>query len=161
MRMKDLLGTDSICLDGDADTKQEVITQMVRLMAKRGNINNLEKYEKGVLAREKEGTTGVGEGIAIPHCKSDAVDAPGLAAMILPKGVDYDALDGEPVYIVFLIAAPDTKDNVHLDVLSKLSVLLMDEEFTKALQKARTPEEFLEIMDRAEAEKDASEKSEG
>ena len=148
MRVRDLLGAESIELQGKAATKKEVIEQMVQLMAKRGNINDLEKYEKGVFAREEEGTTGIGEGIAIPHCKSDAVSAPGLAAMVLPQGVDYDALDGQPVHIIFLIAAPDTKDNIHLDVLSRLSVLLMDEEFTKALQKAATPEEFLDVIGR-------------
>ena len=157
MRVRDLLGAESIELQGKAATKKEVIEQMVQLMAKRGNINDLEKYEKGVFAREEEGTTGIGEGIAIPHCKSDAVSAPGLAAMVLPQGVDYDALDGQPVHIIFLIAAPDTKDNIHLDVLSRLSVLLMDEEFTKALQKAATPEEFLDVIDRAEKAKDEEE----
>ena len=93
MRVRDLLGAESIELQGKAATKKEVIEQMVQLMAKRGNINDLEKYEKGVFAREEEGTTGIGEGIAIPHCKSDAVSAPGLAAMVLPQGVDYDALN--------------------------------------------------------------------
>ncbi len=157
MKVRDLLSAESIELQGKASAKKEVIEQMVRLMAKRGNINDVEKYERGVFAREEEGTTGIGEGIAIPHCKSDAVSAPGLAAMVLPQGVDYDALDGQPVHIIFLIAAPDTKDNVHLDVLSRLSVLLMDEEFTKALQKASTPEEFLEVIDRAEKAKDEEE----
>lgn len=132
MKVRDLLSTESIELAGKAGSKAEVIEEMVSLMEKRGNLDDVEKYKKGVFAREKEGTTGIGEGIAIPHCKSDAVNAPGLAAMVLPEGVDYDSLDGAPAHIIFLIAAPDTKDNVHLDVLSKLSVLLMDENFTAA-----------------------------
>ena len=126
-------------------------------MAKSGKINDVEKYRKGVYAREEEGTTGIGEGIAIPHCKSDAVSRPGLAAMVIKDGVDFDALDGEKVSLIFLIAAPNTEDNVHLDVLSKLSVLLMDENFTSGLRNAKTVEEFLSVIDRAEAEKDAEE----
>ena len=126
-------------------------------MAKSGKINDVEKYRKGVYAREEEGTTGIGEGIAIPHCKSDAVSKPGLAAMVIKDGVDFDALDGEKVSLIFLIAAPNTEDNVHLDVLSKLSVLLMDENFTSGLRNAKTVEEFLSVIDRAEAEKDAEE----
>lgn len=124
---------------------------------KSGKINDVEKYRKGVYAREEEGTTGIGEGIAIPHCKSDAVSRPGLAAMVIKDGVDFDALDGEKVSLIFLIAAPNTEDNVHLDVLSKLSVLLMDENFTSGLRNAKTVEEFLSVIDRAEAEKDAEE----
>ena len=104
------------------------------------------------MAREEESTTGVGEGIAIPHGKCDAVTRPGLAAMIIRDGVDYDSLDGEPVNVLFLIAAPNTKDNVHLDVLSKLSVLLMDEDFTAALKAAKTTDEFLKVIDDADKE---------
>ena len=115
----------------------------------------MEKYRAGVFAREEEGTTGIGEEITIPHCKSDAVSRPGLAAMVVTDGVDYDALDGEKVDLIFLIAAPNTKDNVHLDVLSKLSVLLMDESFTRGLRNAQTIEEFLDVIDIAEADKDA------
>ena len=106
-----------------------------------------------VFAREEESTTGVGEGIAIPHGKCAAVNRPGLAAMVIKDGVDFESLDGEPVTLLFLIAAPDTKDNVHLDVLSKLSMMLMDEEFTKSLRNASTAEEFLEIIDKADEEK--------
>lgn len=163
MRVKDLLSVNSIDLNGRAVDKTDAIKQMVSLMQKRGNLSDVEKYCKGVFAREEEGTTGIGEGIAIPHCKSDAVTEPGLAAMVLKDGVDFDALDGEKVHIIFLIAAPDTKDNVHLEVLSRLSVLLMDENFTADLQKAGTPEEFLEVIDRAEAakEEEEAEKTEG
>ena len=157
MKIRDLLAAESIQLSGTAAGKQEALDKMVDLMAKSGKINDVETYRKGVYAREEESTTGIGEGIAIPHCKSDAVDRPGLAAMVLPDGVDFDSLDGEKVDLIFLIAAPNTKENVHLDVLSKLSVLLMDEDFTKNLRNAKTVEEFLSIIDAAEAEKDAEE----
>ena len=157
MKIRDLLAAESIQLSGTAAGKQEALDKMVDLMAKSGKINDVETYRKGVYAREEESTTGIGEGIAIPHCKSDAVDRPGLAAMVLPDGVDFDSLDGEKVDLIFLIAAPNTKENVHLDVLSKLSVLLMDENFTKNLRSAKTVEEFLSVIDAAEAEKDAEE----
>lgn len=157
MKIRDLLAVESIDLNGKVNGKNEALDAMVALMAKSGRINDVEKYRKGVYAREEEGTTGIGEGIAIPHCKSDAVSRPGLAAMVIKDGVDFDALDGEKVSLIFLIAAPNTEDNVHLDVLSKLSVLLMDENFTSGLRNAKTVEEFLSVIDRAEAEKDAEE----
>lgn len=157
MKIRDLLAVESIDLNGKVNGKNEALDAMVALMAKSGKINDVEKYRKGVYAREEEGTTGIGEGIAIPHCKSDAVSRPGLAAMVIKDGVDFDALDGEKVSLIFLIAAPNTEDNVHLDVLSKLSVLLMDENFTSGLRNAKTVEEFLSVIDRAEAEKDAEE----
>ncbi len=161
MRVRDLLGVESISLAGAPKDKSEAINQMVELMCKKGNITDADAYLKGVFAREEEGTTGIGDGIAIPHCKSDAVSAPGLAAMVVPEGVDYDALDGAPVNLIFLIAAPNTEENVHLDVLSRLSVLLMDEKFTAGLKAAKTPEEFLAVIDAAEADKvEAEEKKE-
>lgn len=160
MRIIDLLDERSIMLDADVKTKQETLDTAVELMVESEKINNKEKYLKGVYAREEEGTTGIGEGIAIPHCKSDAVSKPGLAAMVIPNGVDFDALDGEPVQLLFLIAAPDTEDNVHLDVLSKLSVLLMDEEFTTNLKKAKSVKEFLQIIDDAENVKDGGKSEE-
>lgn len=154
MRIKDLLAPECIELRGAASDKTDVLNQMVDLMAKSGKLTDVETYRKGVFAREEEGTTGVGEGIAIPHCKSSAVQAPGLAAMVVPDGVGFDALDGAPVHILFLIAAPDTRDNVHLDVLSKLSTLLMDDNFTQSLIHASSVDEFLAIIDRAESKKD-------
>lgn len=154
MRIRDLLDVRSIRLDGVANDKADVLNQMVELMSKSGKINDVETYRKGVFAREEEGTTGIGEGIAIPHCKSKAVSKPGLAAMVVPDGVEYDALDGAPVNLLFLIAAPDTKENVHLDVLSKLSVLLMNEDFTNGLKNAKSVAEFLTVIDRFENEKD-------
>lgn len=157
MKIRDLLAPESIDLNGSAAGKKEVLDQMVALMAKSGKINDVETYRKGVYAREEESTTGIGEGIAIPHCKSDAVSKPGLAAMVLKDGVDFDALDGEKVHLIFLIAAPNTEDNVHLDVLSKLSVLLMDENFTNSLKSATSVDEFLAVIDKAEAGKDEAE----
>lgn len=150
MRITELLDKRSIRIDGAPKSKNEALDQMVELMAKSGKINDLEAYRQEVYRREEEGTTGVGEGIAIPHGKGAFVDKPGLAAMVVKDGVDYDSLDGEPVHLIFLIAAPNTKDNVHLDVLSKLSVLLMDEDFSRALQNAKSPEEFMKIVDEAD-----------
>ena len=152
MRITELLDKRSIRIDGAPKSKNEALDQMVELMAKSGKINDLEAYRREVYRREEEGTTGVGEGIAIPHGKGAFVDKPGLAAMVVKDGVDYDSLDGEPVHLIFLIAAPNTKDNVHLDVLSKLSVLLMDEDFSRALQNAKSPEEFMKIVDEADQE---------
>ena len=157
MKIRDLLAAESIELNGKVTGKKETLDAMVDLMAKSGKINDVEVYRKGVYAREEESTTGIGEGIAIPHCKSDSVSRPGLAAMVVPEGVDFDSLDGEKVNLIFLIAAPNTKENVHLDVLSKLSVLLMDEDFTANLRNAKTVDEFLHVIDAAEAEKDAEE----
>ena len=157
MKIRDLLAAESIELNGKVTGKKETLDAMVDLMAKSGKINDVEVYRKGVYAREEESTTGIGEGIAIPHCKSDSVSRPGLAAMVVPEGVDFDSLDGEKVNLIFLIAAPNTKENVHLDVLSKLSVLLMDEDFTANLRNAKTVDKFLHVIDAAEAEKDAEE----
>ena len=157
MRVRDLLAPQCIELNGNASGKKEVIEKMVDLMEKRGNLADKEVYKKGVFAREDESTTGIGDGIAIPHCKSDTVKAPGLAAMVLPKGVEYDSLDGKPVNIVFLIAAPNTKDNVHLQVLSRLSALLMDETFVNNLRNAKSTDEFLSIITKAEDAREAEE----
>ena len=153
MRITDLLDKQSICLNGAPKDKKEALDQVVDLMAKSGKINDVEAYRQRVYAREEESTTGIGEGIAIPHGKCDAVTKPGLAAMVVKDGVDFDSLDGEPVHLIFLIAAPNTEDNIHLDVLSKLSVLLMDEQFTADLLNAKSVDEFLEIVDKADDEK--------
>lgn len=151
MRITDLLKKEGIELNGSVANKTEAIEKMVDLMAATGRLKDKEAYKKQVFLREEEGTTGVGEGVAIPHGKCDAVKEPGLAAMVVRDGVDYDALDGEKVDLIFLIAAPNTKDNVHLDVLGLLSVLLMDEEFTASLRKAKTVDEFLAVIDRTES----------
>ena len=153
MKITDLLKRESVELSGTPESKGQAIDQMVELMAKGGNISDLQRYKEGVLKREEEGTTGIGEGIAIPHAKTDAVSAPGLAAMLVPQGVDYDALDGQPVHMIFLIAAPNTEDNVHLEVLSRLSMLLMDDEFRTNLLDAADVTEFLAYIDEAERKK--------
>ena len=153
MRITDLLDVRSISLNAASADKSQTLDAAVSLMTRSGKINDEEAYRKQVYAREEESTTGIGEGIAIPHGKCDAVEKPGLAAMVIPGGVDFDSLDGEPVTLLFLIAAPNTEDNVHLDVLSKLSMMLMDEDFTKSLRAAKTPEEFLAIIDQADEEK--------
>lgn len=153
MRITDLLDKRSVLLDGAPKTKNEALDQIVELMDRSGKIRDLEAYRKQVYLREEESTTGIGEGIAIPHGKCDAVERPGLAAMVVKDGVDFDSLDGEPVTLMFLIAAPNTEDNVHLDVLSKLSVLMMDEDFSHSLREAKSVEEFLSIIDKADDEK--------
>lgn len=153
MRITDLLDKRSISLNGAPKSKQEALDEVIELMNKSGRLSDAESYRKQVYAREEESTTGIGEGIAIPHGKCSAVNSPGLAAMVVKDGVDFDALDGEPVNLIFLIAAPDTEDNVHLEVLSKLSMMLMDEEFTAALRQADSVEEFLGIIDRADEER--------
>lgn len=150
MRITDLLDKRSISLDAAPADKKATLDMAVELMAKSGKLLDVEQYRAQVYAREEESTTGIGEGIAIPHGKCDAVKTPGLAAMVIKNGVDYDSLDGEPVTLLFLIAAPNTKDNVHLDVLSKLSVMLMDENFTTSLRNAESVEEFLQIIDAAD-----------
>ena len=153
MRITELLDKRSISLTAAPASKIEALDMAVDLMAASGKIRDKEAYRKEVYLREEESTTGVGGGIAIPHGKCDAVEKPGLAAMVIKDGVDFDSLDGEPVNLIFLIAAPNTKDNIHLDVLSKLSILLMDEQFSENLKKASTPEEFLQIIDEADEEK--------
>ena len=158
MRITDLLSKESIALNVQAVSKQDVINQAVMLMAKKGNISDVESYKAEVFRREEEGTTGVGDGIAIPHGKGSFVKEPGLAAMVIPQGVEYDAMDGQPVHLLFLIAAPNTEDNVHLDVLANLSVLLMDENFTKKLCAASSVEEFLAIVDSADKKEENVEK---
>lgn len=152
MKIIDLLDDKSIRLNAEVHNKKEALDTLVDLMDASGKLNDIETYRKGVYAREEEGSTGIGEGIAIPHCKSAAVNQAGLAAMVAPKGVEFDSLDGEPANLFFLIAAPDTADNVHLDVLSHLSVLLMDPDFTGKLREAETVEEFKKVIEMAENE---------
>ena len=150
MKITELLDKRSISLDAAPASKSEALDLAVELMAAGGKLSDVEAYRRQVYAREEESTTGIGEGIAIPHGKCDAVKKPGLAAMVIRDGVDFDSLDCEPVTLLFLIAAPNTKDNVHLDVLSKLSVLMMDEAFSASLRNAETVEQFLSIIDQAD-----------
>lgn len=152
MKIIDLLDDRSILLQGQVQSKKEALDTLVELMNASGKLKDVETYRNGVYEREKEGSTGIGEGIAIPHCKSAAVKEAGLAAMVVPEGVEFESLDGEPANLFFLIAAPDTADNVHLDVLSHLSVLLMDPEFTGKLKNAKSVEEFKKVIEGAEGE---------
>ena len=153
MRITDLLDKRSISLDGAPRNKQEALDMAIDLMKGSDKINDQEAYRKQVYKREEEGTTGIGMGIAIPHGKCNAVDRPGLAAMVIKDGVDFDSLDGEPVHLLFLIAAPDTEDNIHLEVLSKLSMMLMDDNFTQSLKNASSVDEFMEIINKADEER--------
>ena len=160
MKIADLLAKESIGLQAKVGSKADALEHLVALMAKSGKLADEAEYKRCVLAREEEGSTGIGEGIAIPHAKTNAVKAPGLAAMIVAEGVDFASLDDQPAKLFFLIAAPDTEDNVHLDVLSRLSTLLMDEDFTTALYAAKSSQEFLDIIDKFEAVKLAEEAEE-
>lgn len=153
MRIVDLLNKDSILLNGAPKSKTEAIDMLVDLQMKSGNISDREIYKQGILAREEKGSTAVGEGIAIPHAKSSAVKAPSLAAMTVPGGVDYEALDDEASDVLFMIAAPDTEADVHLEVLSRLMTLLMDEDFRAKLLSAKDTDEFLSVIDTAEKAK--------
>lgn len=155
MKIIDLLTTTSISLGESPKDKTQTIELAVELMAKNGNISDKTAYKKSVLEREEVSSTGIGGRIAIPHAKGDFVTKPALAALTIPNGVDYDSLDGGLVNVVFLIAAPNSKDNLHLDVMAKLAVLLMDENFINELKNASTPEEFLSIISKAESEKDS------
>lgn len=160
MKITDLIKNDSIYLNVEASQKEEVIKKAVELMNNNGNIINKDEYLKLVMKREEEGSTGIGEEIAIPHGKGDSISAPGVAAMVIPNGVDFNSLDGNPVKLLFLIAAPNSKENIHLEVLSRLSTLLMDEKFRKDLLNAKSKDEFLKIIDQSEKEKIEDEKEE-
>lgn len=153
MRITDLLDRRSVSLTAAPGSKSEALDMAVDLMVRSEKISDRDAYREQVYLREEESTTGIGEGIAIPHGKCDAVKKPGLAAMVIKDGVEFESLDDEPVTLLFLIAAPNTEDNVHLDVLSKLSVMLMDEDFTAALRNAQSVDEFMDIIDKADQEK--------
>ena len=153
MKITDLINKEAIDLDVQILTKKDLIRKAVELMANNGNIKDLDEYENLVIKREEEGSTGIGEGIAIPHGKGNCISKPGIAAMVIPNGADFDALDGNKINLLFLIAAPDNKDNIHLEVLSRLSTLLMDKNFREKLLNSKSKEEFLKIIDNAENEK--------
>ena len=152
MRITDLLKKESIELNSPVSTKQGAIDKLIDLQAKAGNISDKNAYKKDILAREQMSSTAVGDGIAIPHAKSEAVRQPGLAAITAPNGVDYESMDGKPSNILFMIAAPNDGD-LHLEVLSRLMTILMDEEFRRNLLAADTKEKFLKAIDEKEAEK--------
>lgn len=153
MKITDLLNIKSIAINPKINSKNEAIDKLVDLMDASGNLVDKNEYKKAVLAREELSTTGIGDGIAIPHAKTKAVKNAGLAAMVVNAGVDYDSLDGNPARIFFLIGAPDGENNVHLEVLARLSTMLMDEKFRNALENSKTPEEFVNLIDEFENEK--------
>ena len=159
MKITDLLDQRAIKLNALASSKDEVINQMINLISQTGNIVNKQEFKEIVFKREKEGTTGIGEGIAIPHGKSRAVKKACLAASVLPKGVEFESLDGKKVNLIFLIAAPENEENTHLEVLSRLSALLMDEKFRENLTRAKTPAEFINFIDEAENSRFGEEKN--
>lgn len=152
MRITELLKKEGIALDVSVDCQGCSNSYMVELHKKSGNITDKAAFKEGILKRESEGSTAIGEGIAIPHSKNAAVKRPGLAAMVVPNGVDYDALDGAPSNLFFMIAAPEKGGDVHLEVLSRLSMLLMDEGFRAELLAAKNKDEFLKICDKYEDE---------
>lgn len=153
MRITDLLKEEAISLQASPRSKEEAVDTLIELQDKAGNLKDKVEYKKGILAREEQGSTAIGEGIAIPHAKNAGVKQPGLAAMTVPDGVDYDSLDGQPSNLFFMIAAPEKGGDVHLDVLSRLSTILMDEQFRKDLLAAKSKKEFLSIIDKMETEK--------
>lgn len=153
MKITDLLNRKSIAINPKVDSKKDAINMLVNLMDASRNLRDKNEYKKAVLAREELSTTGIGDGVAIPHAKTKAVKDAGLAAMIVNDGVDYDSLDGNPAKIFFLIAAPDGENNLHLEVLARLSTMLMDEKFRNALENSKTPEEFIKLIDEFENKK--------
>ncbi|WP_252214541.1 fructose-specific PTS transporter subunit EIIC [Clostridium sp. VAP41] len=153
MRIVDLLKKQGIELNFNPSSKDECIEKLVNLMDKTGNLNNKEEYKKAIIAREAQSTTGIGEGIAIPHGKTNAVKKASLAAAVCKKGVDYDSLDGAPANLFFMIAVPDNSDNLHLEVLARLSTILMDEKFRETLINCEDKDQFLKLIDEKESEK--------
>ena len=154
MKITDLMSKEAIKIHGHASSKMDAIEKMVSLMDKQSNVSDKEVYKEAVLERESLSTTGMVDGIAIPHARTSAITHAGIAAMTLPEGVDYQSMDGQPTTLIFLIAAPDNGDNVHLQVLSELSTLLMDHDFCEDLKNAGSPEEFLSIIDLAQSSKE-------
>jgi PTS system fructose-specific IIC component len=157
MKITDLLSVNAVDLNVSASSKEDVLNKAVDLMCKQGNITDKDQYLASVFAREEESTTGVGDGIAIPHGRCEGVSEPGLIAMVIPDGVEYEALDDEPVNLLFLIAANPQSGSAHIDILSKLSGMLMHEDFVAKLKAAKSPKEFLSVIDAAEAKKDEAE----
>ena len=160
MKIRDLLRPEAIELSVSAGSKEEMIDRLISLHEKAGNLNSAAAYREAILAREAEGSTAIGEGIAVPHAKSDSVRQAGLAAATVPSGIDYGAPDGQPSDLFFMIAAPQDGGDVHLEILSRLMVMLMDPDFCNQLRTASDPEEFLQIIDRQEAEKYPEEQTE-
>lgn len=162
MKIIDLLNKNSILLNFEANSKENAIDQLVDLMDASGNLTNKELYKQKILEREQQSTTGIGEKIAIPHAKTEAVKTATLAAAVSPQGIDYEALDGQPSHLFFMIAAPEGANNTHLDVLSRLSAMLMDEDFRQTLLESTSVEQFLKLIDQKERDitEDEEEKKE-
>lgn len=158
MKITDLLDESSIILNLEASSKEDALNKVINLMNETGNLNNKEEYAELVFNREKEGTTGVGDGIAIPHGKGKSVKTAKLVASVVPNGVNFDSLDGEDVKLIFLIAAPEGNNNLHLEVLSTLSTLLMNKEFKEKLINSKSTKEFLRVINEAEEEKESENK---
>ena len=150
MRIRDLLKVEAIELGVSAANKEAAIDKLVALHDKVGNLADVAGYKAAILKRESESTTAIGEGLAVPHAKTAAAKHPGLAAITIPDGVDYDAPDGQPATLAFMIAAPEGAGDAHLEILSRLMVMLMDPDFGAALRAAKTPEEFLDIINKQE-----------
>ena len=153
MKISDLLIKDRINLDIKSTNKVDIIKELARLHEKTGVLNDYDGYVKALMAREEQSSTGIGEGIAIPHAKTKYVKKPALAMGRKPEGIDYDSLDGEPATLFFMIAAPDGANNTHIETLAKLSQLLLDDDFKEALENAATADEVIEIINKTEAEK--------
>ena len=159
MKIEDLLSPDLMIMDLKATTQEEAIKEMADLEVKQGVVNNEEEFIKSIWAREKESTTGIGEGIAMPHARNKYINRAAVLFAKSPKGIDYKALDGQPVHLFFMITAPAGADNTHLQALAKLSSLLINPDVVNALKAATTPEEVIDIFKKAEAEKDAQDKA--
>ena len=147
MRITDLLKSESIALGQKPADKKSAIRQLADLMAASGNLSDKEQYLKDVFAREASGTTGLGDGIATPHAKSTGVKEAGLAAMTVPEGMDFESMDGNPARLFFMIAAPDSANDAHIQILQQLAMMIMDPDFKEALIAAKTKEEFLHLID--------------
>lgn len=160
MRIRDLLEKRSVCLNAEPVSKEDAISQLVEAIASTGCINDINRFREAVFDRERKSSTGLGEGIAIPHAKSEGVSHPGLAAMVVPNGVDFDSIDGESVHLIFMIASPHQASDAHLDVLARLSTLLIDEHFRSSLLSAKNVDEFLDVIDKAESIEDEKEAQE-
>lgn len=160
MRITDLLKSESIALGQKPADKQSAIRQLADLMAASGNLSDKEQYLKDVFAREASGTTGLGDGIATPHAKSTGVKEAGLAAMTVPAGMDFESMDGKPARLFFMIAAPDSANDAHIQILQQLAMMIMDPDFKEALIAAKTKEEFLHLIDLKEDDKFEAPKAE-
>lgn len=159
MKIEDLLSPDLMIMDLKATTQEEAIKEMADLEVKQDVVNNEDEFIKSIWAREKESTTGIGDGIAMPHARNKYINRAAVLFAKSPKGIDYNSLDGQPVHLFFMITAPAGADNTHLQALAKLSSLLINPDVVSALKAATKPEEVIDIFKKAEAEKDAQDKA--